>query len=283
MQKIGIVLASSERCWSLVEHFLLTFNSNVLPHITTKDIQITSHIYKCNFNIIDINQFGASRTTRNVPVNSFSYSSFKSNPSLHNFNLKFDTFIEDCSTNDFKYKSFYLPDIAVYQDFYDKHFRDYDYLMFCHNDVAFYNPTDMIDKMLFLLNGTQYNIVCNCSANFNNDLSLRFHPAMIFIKSSTMQICNLSFINDLDLFNTEFRIFPDGGAGLLASYYHQNNKGILRVNKPYSDLPSSWFTHLRALGDTGVEFCYHYFKENIEFQRVMNYVKQYNDQILFST
>jgi len=280
MQKIGIVLASSERCWSLVEHFLLTFNNNVLPYITTKNIQISVHIYKCNFNIIDKNQFNAWRTTKKVPQDSFSYSSFDNEQHTNNLNLKFDTFIEDCFTNSFKYKSFYLPDIAVYQDFYEKHLNDYDYLMFCHNDVAFYNQTDMIDKMLFLLNETLYNIVCNCSANFNNDLSLRFHPAMIFVKSSTMQICNLSFINDLNLFNSGFRIFPDGGAGLLASYYHENSKVLLQ-NRPYGNLPASWFTHLRALGDTGIEFCYHLFKENIEFKRVMNYVKQYNDQLLY--
>lgn len=278
MQKIGLVVAFSEICTPLLEHFLLTFNKNVLPSIQS-DVQIDIHVYQCNFAILIKEQYKASRTTRHVPPGSFAYLPFGRKTNLDHLSLKSKVFMHDCSNSSFGHSDFYLPDIAVYQDFYDKQFMNYDYLMFCHDDITFYHPTDMVDNMLFLLNGSYYNIVSKCTANFNSDLSLRFHPAMVFVKSSTMQTCRLSFINDLSLFNHGFRIFPDGGAGLLASYYHNNN--VMKDNRPYTEIPSSWFTHIRALGDTGVEFCYQLFRDNIEFKDTMDFVKNYNDRLLF--
>lgn len=280
MQTIGLVVAFSEKCQPLLEHFILTLEKNVIPFITNR-INIELHIYQCNFVIIDKERYHTHRHSREILKSTFAYKSFESKLSLQHLKSKLKIHIHDCSDTEFGHHDFYLPDIAVYQDFCDKYSKQYDYLMFCHDDIAFYNPTDMIDKMLLILNTTAHDIIANCSANFNNDLSVRFHPAMIFIKRTAFEINNLSFINSLALFDhNSFRIFTDGGAGLLASYYRKDIKNANK--KPYSILPSTWFTHIRAMGDTGVEFCYQYYDEISEFKRVMDYVQLYNDDLLYN-
>lgn len=277
MQSIGIVVAFSERCQALLDHFLLTLERNVIPNIK-QPVEVFVHVYQCNFVIVDREKYRNHRHDKIIISESFQYQPFEKPYSAEHLNSKLNIIIHDCSSVDFSCSGFYLPDIAVYQDFCDRHSKPYDYLMFCHDDIAFYEPTDMIDKMLLLLNGTKFDIVANCSTNFNNDLSIRFHPAMIFVKRTTFEINELSFINNLSILNhSGFRIFTDGGAGLMASYYKKGNV----ARQPYSNLPTSWFTHIRAMGDTGVEFCYQYFDEIMEFRRVMDYVQSYNDRLLF--
>lgn len=279
-KKIAIILGSSERCIPLVRQFLLSFHNNVIS-LVKNDIEFYVHLYKCNFNINNENYF-QHRIVSDIDKQSFSFSPFVNKIQLDDLPIpNLQIIIHDCSSSDFK-QHFPLPDIAIYQDFCDKFVynkTEYSYLMFCHNDIVFSQQTDMIDRMIFLLDGSRYDIISKCSANFNNDISMRFHPAMIFIKSNVFQLSNLSFINNLQMFNrNDFRIFTDGGAGLMASYYHKSNNNGKR---PYHDLPNNWFTHIRALGDTGVEFCYQRYKYNNDFIKTIKSAQKYVDFILY--
>jgi len=278
VKTIAVILGSSEKCIPITEQFLLSFYRNVMPMATNVHFDI--HLYKCNLVINNHNYFQYT-TQMNIESDSFSFSPFLNPVQFDHLKLSGLTIImHDCSCSSFKYH-FPLPDIALYQDFCDKYMDDYDYLMFCHNDVAFFRKTDMIDKMIVLLDGPRYNIISETSANFNSNLSVRFHPAMIFVKSSMFKLCNLSFINNLSIFNKNgFRIFTDGGAGLMASYYHESNKSR---NRPYNHLPDTWFTHIRSLGDTGVEFCYHKYKESKEFIRAIELAQKYVDFTLYGS
>lgn len=279
-QKIAIIIGSSERCMPMTRQFLLSFHNNVIPYVKS-NIEFHVHLYKCNFNIESENYF-RHRIVSDVDKESFSFNTFLNEIQFDKIpipNLRIIT--HDCSSQDFK-NHFPLPDIAIYQDFCDKFVcnkNDYSYLMFCHNDIAFFEKTDLIDSMISLLDGSRYDIITKCSTNFNNNISIRFHPAMIFIKSITFQLSYLSFINNFKIFDNEnFRIFTDGGAGLMSSYYHKNNNSIKR---PYTDIPHTWFQHIRALGDTGVEFCYHKYKDSPEFARVIKSAQKYVDLAIY--
>lgn len=275
-QKLAVIVGSSERCMPITEQFLLSFHRNVASQT---DCEIDIHFYKCNFTILN-RAYHVHRIQTTVPPDSFAFQPFANAVDFTKLGLDGLNIIEhDCSNPDFV-RHFPLPDIALYQDFCDKYIRDYDYAMFCHNDIVFFHKTDMIDRMIALLNGNRYDIVARTSVNFNEDISIRFHPAMIFVKTSTFGACNLSFINNYSLLNRDdFRIYTDGGAGLLASYYHNSNQN---PGRPYDHIPENWFTHIRALGDTGVEFCYHYYKENMEFDRALQSARKYVDLALYA-
>lgn len=276
LQRLAVVVGSSERCMPLTQQMLLSFHRHVASMTQCK---IDIHFYKCNFTIQN-DMYQLHRVQADVPPDSFSFLPFNNAVDLSHLKLDGLNIIEhDCSDPSFV-RHFPLPDIAVYQDFCDKYINQYDYAMFCHNDIVFFHKTDMIDRMIDLLNGNRYDIVARTSVNFNKDISIRFHPAMIFVKTSTFGICNLSFINNYSLLNrNDFRIFTDGGAGLLASYYHKSNQ---HPGRPYDQIPENWFTHIRALGDTGVEFCYHYYKENMEFVRAIQAAQKYVDLALYA-
>jgi len=275
MPKIAVVLGSSELCMPMTEQFLLSFYNNVI----NDKFEFNIHLYKCNF-VINNESYFDHRMRSDINSSSFSYLPFVNDIYLEHLNLSgLNIIVHDCSDIGFEHH-FPLPDIALYQDFCDRYMDDYDYSMFCHNDVAFFNRTDMIKKMIALLDGSRYDIISETSANFNNDLSIRFHPAMIFVKTSIFRMSNLSFINNLSILNRDqFRIFTDGGAGLMASYYHNKSNNIKK--RPYNHLPNTWFSHIRALGDTGVEFCYHMYKNNQEFSKTIKMAQKYVDFILY--
>ncbi len=274
MKRLAIVFGFSERCIPIAKQMLLSFDKNVLSE-ANQSLEVDVHAYQCNFSF---------STPRIFPDGTSVYSPFTINYQFediveHTPDLRF--IMHKCSDEEFK--PFGLPDIAVYQDFCDKYIHDYEYILFCHDDIAFFKKTLMLDQMMELLDGNRFNIITRVSFNCNEDISIRFHPEMIFIKSSAFVEAKLSFVNDYQIMDPKkYRLCHkgelDGGAQLLFSYYHVNNN---TRGRPYSTTPESWYSHLRAYGDTGIEFSYIRQKDSLEFKQVIDSAKSYTDHIIY--
>jgi hypothetical protein len=279
-KRIAIVVGFSERCLPLMKQCVLSLDRNVLSQ-SPSDIEYFLHAYKCNFKIANAN-YAKNRLIYSVEKDTFEFETFKNRVDLGElpFN-RISVIMEDCSIPSFK-KLSPLPDIAIYQDFCDRYLsqKKYDYVLFCHDDVAFFQKTQMIEQMLKILDTDRFNIICRASFNCNDDISIRFHPCFIFVKTSVLERCKLSFVNNKSIFRDGFKSispYGDGGAGLLNSYYSNDNTDIRR---PYTSLPDTWFTHIKTLGDTGVEFSFINFRHK-NFDQIMSDAEKYSDLILY--
>ncbi len=246
MKRIAVVFGFSERGTSLAEQFILSFDKNIISEIKEHDVRFDIHAFKCNFDVL---------TTPWGKEGTFEYQPFKNAWDFDHIHTNADIFLHDCYLDSFDRK-YLFPDIGIYQEFLDKYVPSagYDYIMFCHDDIAFFNKCPMIDAIINIVESGRYNIVCNISVNCNEDVSIRFHPAMVFLPAPIIMEANLSFINDLELLDSNnFKVNADGGAKLLNSYYNNENR---TQKKPFVNLPEEWYTHIRGYGDTGVEFAY---------------------------
>lgn len=277
MRKIGICFAYSERVVPLAEQFLLSLSKNIINK-ASNECKFEIHAYKCNF---FVNRADWNRGTNH---NDFKYDPFSFNHDFSRLNINNCKIImHDFYEGQKGFINYFLPDIAVYQSFADQYIingNDYEFLMFCHDDLLFEKPVDMINSMIRILDIGQYNVISKISCNCNEDISIRFHPAMIFLKSLTYLNCNLSFINDLDVFNrNEFRVNSDGGSKFLASYYHNNNSFV--GNRPFISIPDEWYTHIRGWGDGGVEFSYFNKDTKNIFNDILENAKKNVDLMLY--
>lgn len=145
----------------------------------------------------------------------------------------------------------YLPDITVYNHFARNFIEKFDYALFCHNDVLFYE-SDMIKDCVIIVDKPTYDIIAEPHIECSNIISARFYPHFIFVNVKKFLDGGLSFINDISIFdsNQMGRVTErDGGAGLMASYYRRRKMSY----QPYTFIPPSWFTHIRMGNDNGVE------------------------------
>ncbi len=286
---LAIVFGFSERCIALAEQMLLSFQQNIVSELKG-DWEIHVHAYKCNLTILN-SDYMKHRIVKNIEPSTFEFAPFKTNFSFERISKHLGNMIlhiEDCSSKDFRHH-FPLPDIALYQDFCDKYILPdkhvYDYVLFCHDDMVFPNKVNIIESMIEILQAyffgsTRFDMVCKATFNCNADISIRFHPAFIFVKSVDFLKSKLSFINDLQIMdNNNFKVYTDGGAGLLASYYSKENTTNKR---PYTTIPDNWYSHIRSMGDTGVEFCYLRHDNIPEFTERIDEANKYNDFILYN-
>ncbi len=288
MKTVAIVFGFSERCIALAEQMLLSFQENVISQ-TKDEWEVHVHAYKCNFEILN-HDYIEHRFVKEIDPSTFAFAPFENDYEFQQVSKHIDgmtVHMEDCSVEDFRHH-FPLPDIAIYQDFSDKYIlpdkHTYDYVLFCHDDIVFPNKINILDSMVNILEeqpfgNIRFNIICKITFNCNEDISIRFHPAFIFIKSTEFLKCELSFINKLDIMdNRNFKVYTDGGAGILASYYSNNNTVKRR---PYTTIPDNWFSHIRSMGDTGVEFCYLRYSNVLEFTERIKEAQKFNDFILY--
>ena len=143
-----------------------------------------------------------------------------------------------------------LADMVVYHDFAVNDLDNFDYVLFCHNDIYF-KKHNTFDELLLI--DAKHNIVAETALACNKDVSLRFRPSFIFVRTDKFRSANLSFINEHEIFTDNLKkmnIKHDGGAELFASYYNNQNTSPAR---PFDRFPSSWHKHLRIDTDYGIE------------------------------
>ncbi len=131
-----------------------------------------------------------------------------------------------CCSSD-KFIPFYLPDVAVYHDFVTKYAQDYDFVLYCQNDIIFQNSTKekALDHWTNILRyDSEYSIIAEMRTVCNHNLSLRFHCCFIFTNTKKFCESKLSFINNDQLIDpAKFNIYANGGTGLLTSFYKKHD------------------------------------------------------------
>lgn len=151
-----------------------------------------------------------------------------------------------------------LPDIAIYDHFSKTYMSEFDYTLFCHNDVVI-NNQNIFEEMIITLNNSDweqrpYDLIASVSTNAIEFLSIRFHPCFLFIPTTTFVNRKLSFSYPEHLGNVENFFWYDnkidGGAQLLASYYHKDNSNNI---VPFTQIHGRWFKHIKA-DKNGMEF-----------------------------
>jgi len=182
------------------------------------------------------------------------------------------------SSTDFEWQGI-LPDINIYHHFATTYLDQYDYALFCHNDIYF-KKYPIFRDLIHNINEIS-NIIAEPAIACLRDVSLRFRPSFIFVRTDKFREANLSFINEYTIFRDNIKglsIHRDGGAGLLASYYHINNR---TEAMPFSVFPLTWFKHLRLDTDYGAEM-YNLFNPNgPQFHQLIKKAKQYADYHLY--
>lgn len=175
----------------------------------------------------------------------------------------------------------WLPDIRVYHDFTTKYLDQFDYALFIHDDIYF-RPIPLFDEIISIISEPGINIIAEHVMTCRRDISIRFHPCFIFVKTTKFRQSNLSFINDYHLLNPDsFRTYNpqiDGGAGLLASYYHTANQVDA---DPLSKMPKIWFAHLRMNNSHGIETYNNMNPNSIEFDGIIKQAEEYADSYFF--
>lgn len=250
---IAIVFGFSEPCTPLARQLILSCNNSIVASKIHADVSYFP--YTCNYSI-----------------NTTSGKSFSTN--------RFDdlgvrVIVNNC---DFEWRS-PLPDISIYDHFDRNYLDNYDYVLFCHNDIHF-RSTCHFHTCIVALEDRRCNIVADYSLTCNNDVSARFLPGFIFVKKDKFRLSNLSFCNDYDIFSDDMKKYPariDGGAGLFASYYSTNNKIDAIPCLP----PKNWFHHLRIDSDYGIEMHNLLFPGTTEFNDVIDWANRYVDRQLF--
>ena len=171
-----------------------------------------------------------------------------------------------------------LPDIRIYHDFATHHLDDFDYALFCHDDIVFNETIDLFSAMIKEVDDPLYNIIAEAHLQCQYYLSVRFYPHFIFVRTDKFRDANLSFCNDLRLISEDdFRLYPlieDGGAGLLNSYYSRNNP--MKDCEPFTPL-RMWFRHLRLGNDSGIETYNIRHPDSPVFLSLVNKAEEYCD------
>ena len=252
---LAIVFGFSEPCIPLAKQLILSSYKSL---ITSKvNVDVTYFPYTCNYSII--NKSGTS----------FNTDAFDD---LGHLNIS----VQNC---DFTWNSL-LPDISIYDHFTNIYMDQYDYVLYCHDDIHFRNSSHF-DTVIRTLDDNRYNIVADLSLTCNHDISVRFLPGLIFVKTNKFRAAHLSFCNDLHIFSKSMKNYPierDGGAGLLASYYSQDNKIEAMPCYPYK----YWFQHMRIDSDYGIEMHNLLFPGTSEFNEVIQWANKYIDRQLYA-
>mgnify|MGYP001570445575 FL=1 len=253
--KIAIIFGFSEPCFQLCRQ---TITSCWLAAQKSKIQASYSFIcYECNY----------SYTYKNS-------SKFKKTIDLK-ASLPIDADIVQIDSSSFKWES-PLPDIAIFHHFSQNYIANYDYLLFCHNDV-FFREIELFDLLIEAVTDHNFDIVARPATSCITEASLRFHPSFIFISSSKFLSQKLSFINDIMIFSNEIDSYPmnlDGGAGLFASYFRKDNTSR---KKPFGRIPINWFTHLRLDTDHGIDTYNILCPNTLEFNDLIKKARQFAD------
>jgi len=257
MYRIAIVFGFSESCYEMVRQLIVSCCR--AAKLSNLDASYHFIAYECNYNI-------AQETCE----------PFKEECDLSK-GIPIDSEIKQIS--DFTWAS-PLPDISVYHDFATKYLDDYDYALFCHDDI-YLKLHPVFRDVVHVINETNIDLIAESSATCLRDLSVRFRPSFIFVRTDKFRKADLSFVNDYHILHDDMKAYSiriDGGAGLLASYYRSDNP---TESTPCTKFPTTWFKHLRFDTDYGVEFYNLRNPHSSQFGNLMGKAKRYADYHLY--
>ncbi len=259
MHKIAIVLGFSEYCYELCRQCVTTCWRAAT--LSKPGGEYHFFCYECNLDAVSGNA-----------------TPFKYSVDLKN-DLPIDAQIIQRDASKLKWVR-HLADMTIYHDFAVNDLDNFDYALFCHNDVYF-RKHNTFDDSIAAINGPGYNIVAETSLACNIDVSLRFRPSFIFVRTDKFRYAKLSFINEHEIFTNEVRKYPikfDGGGELFASYYSRENPSEAR---PYDKFPQEWYHHLRLNSDYGVEMHNIFSPNDPQIQELLAKSKRYTDYYLY--
>lgn len=175
-----------------------------------------------------------------------------------------------------------LPDIKVYHDFALHHLADFDYALFVHNDIVINDRYSVFTEMISILREGVLAFIGEPHIDCREAISVRIYPHFIFVASNRFREYELSFINDYQIFDAGMRcrsVMMDGGAGLLASCYHNDSKpfGV----QPYTHVSRTWFTHLRMYNDNGIDSFNAMNPDTPMFAQLLEQAERYVDERLY--
>lgn len=253
--KIAIVFGYSEQGEFLAKRLLISLYEHAIKH-SADLFDISVFAYRCNFIITkneDFKQAMCHADRANKSTGSYIFAPFSKETA---WDLPINLPIHELDCSDDKFLTFFLPDVAVYHDFATKYAHDFDFILYCHNDLIFLANNQPLFKTLTEIVSwdSEYSIIAELRSTANYDISLRFHMCFIFANSQKFQEASLSFVNNHKLMNgDQFHVYGNGGSGLLASLYAKApNKPrwrpyIIDVHGVYRGreitTPDKWFHH----------------------------------------
>ena len=257
MKKIAVVFGYSSKCYFLAQQCVVSCNQSAKKQT---DCKVTYYAYQFNW---DIGEMSCHKHNPNIKLN--------------NSIPKIDIIDIDGSKIDVKS---YLPDIVVYDHFANHYLKEYDYVLFCHNDMLFHD-TDMIKECIVIVDKPSFDIIAEPHIECSDIISARFYPNFIFVNAKKFIASNLSFCNDFNIFGDIRRreIKRDGGAELMASYFLKKNAQY----QPYTLIPPTWFTHIRMGNDNGVETFNLIYPNSKQFHDIEKNCQQYIDRQLYGS
>ena len=261
MIKMAIVFGYSDQGINLAKQLLLTFFQHA--RFNTEEYEIDPYAYACNFRITDEKAFKERMLhpeQQDLTCIRFDSCSRKIEDDFKEF-LFWPGNIHILNASGSDFRSALLPDVAIYHDFATKYAQDYEYVLYCHNDLVFQPSKLRIpDRWINIVaDNTKYSIITEMRAICNKELSLRFHCCFIFVNQKKFHESRLSFINDHQLIDPhEFHVYANGGSALLASFYAKSNETtwqpyLLDTHGTYRDIDidrtqnDCWFNHLAAI------------------------------------
>jgi hypothetical protein len=280
--RIAVITAFSERAVPLVKQCIVSCYQCMRQ---AKDIEFCFYVYECNWVGEDKRFYQKPITTRTdeeQPTVEFPIQPF-SRPIDLAPELDIDVPIVQLPASHLTSPHTFLPDMLVYQDFADHYLDDFDYTLFCHDDIIFNDQIDLFSEMLNYLNSSSALILAEPHLECYDYISVRFYPHFVFVGTKTFRDLNLSWVNDLCVIDTDtYKVRPvynDGGAALFASYYHKRNASLVCSMRR---LPTIWFRHLRLAGlCVGVEAALIYGADAKQKDTLFKEAERYVDSKLY--
>lgn len=256
MKRLAVISSYSTHCEYLIKQCFMSCHQSVLKQ---NDCNATYFAYQLNWVI------GTKNHLQYNPL-------VKIQPEISSLNvIDIDGNIEMES---------YLPDIVAYDHFAKNYLQDYDYALFCHNDM-FFHDSNMIKECIVILDKPQYDIIANPHVECSDILSVRFYPNFIFVNAKKFLQNNLSFCNNLQILHDSQRrrnIKKDGGAEFMASYYKNKSPNC----QPYTYIPPNWFEHLKLGNDNGIETYNLNAPRSPQFIEIIDRCRKYVDSKLYA-
>jgi hypothetical protein len=253
LDRFAIVTGFSERCLPLIKQCIVSCCECIKKFPDPASFHF--FIYECNwvgdpYTSVTLTQRpGGMRPQVEKPVLPFSQKIQLSSELLLPQNVK----LTQLDGADLRSSLTWLPDMLVYQDFCDKYMDEFDFVLFCHDDIFFNEQYDLFTYLVkqFATQLPPVNLVGETHLECFDYVSARIYPHFVFAKVDRFRELELSWVNEFPLFADGIVARPpyhDGGASLLASYYRKAREG--QIAKPLS----IGFKHLRlANRSVGVE------------------------------
>ena len=250
--KIAVVTAFSERCSSLVKQFLVSCHLSASKYIELADFHY--FVYECNW-IGEHSSLKIDEITRK-PQAEFLRPFYEFSKPIQINNELLLPNCEFTQINASELNSIYswLPDIITYQDFCDKYINEFDYVLFCHDDIIINDKKNLFSSLIATAErNSEIAVIGETHLECYGYISARIYPHFVFIKTSKFLEYKLSWANGYRIFDNSLKSrdpYNDGGAGLLASIYQNNVKPWAL----YTNMEKNLFHHLRPANiSVGIE------------------------------